>query len=132
METQVLVQQLEEFGRDMDWLQKYYDNLTEKYPNEHVAVLDEKIVDHDKDLKRLMGRIEAKYPAKRDRVAIKFISLEKVELILWILIDSGASRTTILDNDAIMLGIDHDHLENKHSLFLNKKKDVVIISDENG
>ena len=48
------------------------------------------------------------------------------------LIDSGASRTTILDNDAIMLGIDHDHLENKHSLFLNKKKDVVIISDENG
>lgn len=82
MKTQVLTQQLEEFERDMDWLQKHYDNLTEKYPKEHVAVLDEKIVDHDKDLRKLMGRIEAKYPAKRDRVAIKFISPEKVELIL--------------------------------------------------
>jgi hypothetical protein len=82
VETQELAQQLEGFERDMDWLQKHYDNLTEKYPNEHVAVLDEKIVDHDKDLRRLMGRIGAKYPAKRDRVAIKFISPEKIELIL--------------------------------------------------
>ena len=76
-----MAQQLEGFERDMDWLQKYYDDLTEKYPNEHVAVLDEKIVDHDKDLRRLMGRIEAKYPAKRDRVAIKFISPEKIDLM---------------------------------------------------
>lgn len=115
------------------------------------------------------------------------------------LIDSGASRTTIMDNDAVMLGIDPEQLEkstegttgiggvvdtyiipmvtlifrtstgiheevfdriftlkhnprnkreeqrikripsllgrdfiNKYSLFLNKKKDVVLISDEDG
>ncbi len=77
-----MVQQMEGFGRDMDWLQKHYNDLKEKYSNEHVAVLDEKVVDHDRDLRRLMGRIEVKYPKERDRVAIKFISLEKVELIL--------------------------------------------------
>ena len=82
METQVLAQQLERFERDMDWLQKHFDDLTEKYPNEYVAVLDEKVVDHNIDLRRLMGRIEAKYPKELDRVAIKFISPEKVELIL--------------------------------------------------
>ena len=65
METQVLVQQLEGFGRDMDWIQKRYDTLTEKYPNEHVAVLDEKVVDHDMDLRRLMGRIRLEYPEAR-------------------------------------------------------------------
>lgn len=115
------------------------------------------------------------------------------------LIDSGASRTTIMDNDAVRMGIDHDQLEksvegtigiggvvdtyiipmvtlifrtstgiheegfdrvftlkhkprnkreekrirripsllgrdfiNKYSLFLNKKKGVVIISNEEG
>lgn len=82
MEIQAIVQQMEDFERDMDWLQEHYDNLKRKYPYEHVAVLDEKVVDHDRDLRRLMGRIEAKYPKEHDRVAIKFISPEKVELIL--------------------------------------------------
>lgn len=82
MEIQAVVQQMEDFERDMDWLQKHYDDLKKKYPHEHVAVLDEKVVDHDRDLRRLMGRIEVKYPKEHDRVAIKFISPEKVELIL--------------------------------------------------
>ena len=77
-----MVQQLERFERDMDWFQQQYDSLTKKYPHEYVAVLDETVVGHDKDLRKLIGTIEGKYPEKRDRVAIKFISPEKIELIL--------------------------------------------------
>ena len=50
METQVLIQHLEGFERDMDWIQKRYDNLVETYTNEYVAVLDERVVDHDRGL----------------------------------------------------------------------------------
>ncbi|MCH8070072.1 MAG: hypothetical protein IID16_12525 [Candidatus Marinimicrobia bacterium] len=82
METQSLVQQLEGFERDMDWIQKHYDSLKEKYPNKHVAVLDEGVVDHDRDLRKLMDRIKLKYPEVQDRVAIDFVSPEKIELIL--------------------------------------------------
>ena len=82
METQALVQELEGFEKDMDWIQKRHDHLTEKYPNEHVAVLDEKVVGHDMDLRRLMERIRSKCPEAHDRVAIKFVSPEKIELIL--------------------------------------------------
>ena len=82
METQALVQQLEGFERDMDWIQKRYDNLAEKYTDEHVAVLDESVIDHDRDLRRLMGRIRLKYPEVQDRVAIEFVSPEEIELIL--------------------------------------------------
>ena len=53
-----------------------------KISNEHVAILDETVVDHDKDLKMLMERIRLKYPEAHDRVATKFISPEKIELIL--------------------------------------------------
>jgi len=82
MDTQALAQELEGFERDMGWLHKHYDTLKGKYPNEYVAVLDETIVDHHRDLRRLMGRIEAKYPEEHDRIAIKFVSPEKIELIL--------------------------------------------------
>jgi len=82
MENQAMVQQLEKFERDMDWLQRHYDDLAEKYPNEYVAVLDKDVVEHGRDLRRIMGWIEAKYPKEHNRVAVKFISPEKVELIL--------------------------------------------------
>lgn len=77
-----MIQEMERFEKDTDWLQKHYDKLAEKYPDEYIAVLNEKIVDHNRDLRRLMGRIEAKYPKERGRVAIKFVSPRKVELIL--------------------------------------------------
>lgn len=82
METQALVQQLEGFERDMDWIQKHYDNLAEKYTHEHVAVLDESVIDHDRDLRRLMERIRLKYPEAHERVATMFVSIEEIELIL--------------------------------------------------
>lgn len=88
METQAMIQQMEGFERDMDWLQRHYDNLAGKYPDEYVAVLDEKVVDHDRDLRRLMGRIRLKYPEVQDRVAIEFVSPEEIELILPYLRDA--------------------------------------------
>ncbi len=82
MKTQTLMQQLEGFEKDMDWLNSRYEELKSKYPDEFVAVLRENIVDHDRDLSKLMGRLETRFPEDFPRIAIKFVSTKRVELIL--------------------------------------------------
>jgi hypothetical protein len=77
-----LLEQLEGFEEDMKWLNKNYDRLKKEYPEEYVAVLNQKVVDHGDDLKILVARLEEKYPKESDRIAIKYITTKKVELIL--------------------------------------------------
>jgi len=79
---QVLLEQLEGFERDMKWLSQYYDKLKEQYPDQYVAVLGHRVVDHDKDLKSLVARLNQKYQADSSRIAIKYVTPKKVELIL--------------------------------------------------
>jgi hypothetical protein len=45
-----------------------------------VAVYEQKVLDHDKELNALMKRIESKYSA--DRIFVDFVSSEKLTLIL--------------------------------------------------
>ena len=79
---QVLLEQLEGFERDMKWLSQHYDKLKEQYPDQYVAVLAHRVADHDSDLKSLVARLNEKYQADSGRIAIKYVTPKKVELIL--------------------------------------------------
>jgi len=44
--------------------------------------MDGKVIDHDKDLVRLVERLRKKYPEKYEQIAVEFIASKEVELIL--------------------------------------------------
>jgi hypothetical protein len=77
-----LLEQLESFEADMKWLSQHYESLRQRYPDQYVAVLHRVVVDHDADLKKLMRRLEAKYPGKSGSMAVEYIAAKKVDLIL--------------------------------------------------
>jgi hypothetical protein len=79
---QAFLEQLEGFERDMKWLSQHYDRLKEQYPDQYVAVLAYSVVDHDSDLKSLVARLDEKYQADSGRIAIKYVTTKRVELIL--------------------------------------------------
>ncbi len=70
----------DEHDKNWPWFEEHYDELVRKFDGEFVAVHEQKVVDHDRELSALMNRIEAKYPA--DHVFVDFVSGEKLTLIL--------------------------------------------------
>jgi len=62
------------------WFKRNYPRLVSKYDGEYLAVYECKVVDHDKDLSNMVGRVRGKFPF--DRVLIEFVSKEKVVLVL--------------------------------------------------
>ncbi len=77
-----LVKQLKAFEEDTNWLFEHYDELKHTYAEEFVAVLGKKVVDHDPDLRRLMGRLRQKYPKEANRAAVEYVSKKKLEYVL--------------------------------------------------
>jgi len=63
-----------------EWFRKNYSRLVAKFDGEYVAVFRCKVVDHDGDLSRLVGRVRTKFPF--ERVLVEFVSREKVVLVL--------------------------------------------------
>jgi hypothetical protein len=70
----------DEHDKNWSWFEEHYDKLVEKFDGEFVAVHEQRVVDHDRELSVLMKRIEARYPA--DRVFVDFVSSKKLTLIL--------------------------------------------------
>jgi hypothetical protein len=70
----------EEHDKNWSWFEKHYNELVEKFDGEFVAVYEQKVVDHGKELNALMKRIKSKYSA--DRIFVDFVSSEKLTLIL--------------------------------------------------
>lgn len=70
----------EEHDKNWSWFEKHYNELVEKFDGEFVAVYEQKVVEHDKELNALMKRIKSKYSA--DRIFVDFVSSEKLTLIL--------------------------------------------------
>ena len=77
-----LVKELKEFEEDFVWLNKHYDELKEKYPEEYVAVFGRRVIDHDPGLEELMKRLKEKYPEDSDKVAIKYVTKRRFEMVL--------------------------------------------------
>jgi len=54
-----------------------------EYPDEWIATFQKRVFDHDKDLYKLMKRIEKEFHDESGLVAVEYVSPEKVEMILW-------------------------------------------------
>ena len=70
----------DEHDKNWFWFRKHYEELVKKFDGEFVAVYEQKIVDHHKELSVLMKRIKAKYT--EERIFVDFVSSEKLTLIL--------------------------------------------------
>ena len=70
----------DEHDKNWSWFEEHYEELVKKFDGEFVAIYEQKVVDHDRELRVLIKRVEAKYPA--DHVFVDFVSSEKLTLIL--------------------------------------------------
>lgn len=77
-----VLQKLRRFGNDSMWIDRHYEQLRAKCPNEWVAVLDGVVIVHDKTIEALMQVLEEMYPEDAGDIAVEYISKEKVELVL--------------------------------------------------
>jgi len=63
------------------WIIDNYTAIQTKYPDEHIAVLNKQVIDHDKDLNELLKRLHKDYFEISD-ILIRFISKEKITLVI--------------------------------------------------
>ena len=70
----------DENEKNWSWFMEHYEELVEKFDGEFVAIYQQRVVDHDKNIGSLMKRIRKKYPLSR--VLVEFVSKEKLALIL--------------------------------------------------
>ena len=70
-----------EISECQKWIINNYQDLQTKYPDEHIAVHNKQVIDHDKDIQILLKRLGAQYWDFR-HISIRFISKEKVALVI--------------------------------------------------
>jgi hypothetical protein len=61
---------------DTKWLMRNYDGIRAQYGGEYVAILNQRIVGHDRDLIRLRKQV------KNTSIVIQYVYKEKPHLIL--------------------------------------------------
>ena len=69
-----------EWTRNHVWFRSHYQRLARSYDRQNIAVYQAKVIDHDKNLTRLLNRVKKNYP--EDRVVVEYVSRGKRELIL--------------------------------------------------
>ena len=71
---------------DAVWLAENIDyglNLRKTYSDQYVAVDDKRVIDADKDLRRLVSRLKQKHPLERvGSFYITYITKTKIDLII--------------------------------------------------
>jgi len=70
----------DEHDKNWFWFKEHYKELVKKLDGEFVAIYEQKVIGHDKELSALMKRIKAKYP--EEHIFVDFVSSEKLTLIL--------------------------------------------------
>lgn len=71
---------LEESERNEKWFRDHYDELVERFDGENVAIYKGDVVDHDRDLVKLVERAKGKYPMRL--TLFKYVSKEKLVFLL--------------------------------------------------
>jgi hypothetical protein len=64
--------------RNWSWFKENYDDLVRRFDGEFVAVFECTVVDHDKDLSRLVSRIRKNL----SRVLVEYVTSRKIVLVL--------------------------------------------------
>jgi hypothetical protein len=80
MESAVAV--LYRYEENVRWLSRHYDRLKMKYKDEWVAVLNKTVVDHDREMARLVERLRKKHPDAYSEIAVDYVTAREIELIL--------------------------------------------------
>lgn len=70
----------DEWSESHRWFRSNYQKLARKYDGQNVCVYKRRVVDHDRDLDRLLKRVRKKYPT--DRAVVEWVLRWKPKLIL--------------------------------------------------
>jgi hypothetical protein len=73
---------LSNYEENAKWLIKHHQKLKTKFNNEWVAVLNKTIIDHDRNLNKLVKRLRKKHPKAYSQIPIEYITTKEIELIL--------------------------------------------------
>jgi len=77
-----VVAMLSRYEENVKWLSKHYEELKKKFRDEWVAVLKGAVVDHDRELARLVERLRKKHPEAYNEIAVEYVTAKEIELIL--------------------------------------------------
>lgn len=76
---ELVKEMLSTFKENNRWIIDNYDQLAGKFKDEWVAIMNLTVLDHDKDLKKLVDRIKAKHLSNYTQIAVDYISTEEIE-----------------------------------------------------
>lgn len=77
-----VVAMLSRYEENVKWISKHYEELKKRFRDEWVAVLKEAVVDHDRELARLVERLRKKHPKAYNEIAVEYVTAKEIELIL--------------------------------------------------
>jgi NurA-like 5'-3' nuclease len=55
------LEKIKKFNENLKWFQSHYEELTDQYKGEYVAINNNQIIDHDKDVHILVERLRKQY-----------------------------------------------------------------------
>jgi ribosomal protein L20 len=64
------------------WISKHYEELKKKFRDEWIAVLNGAVVDHDRQLNKLVQKLRRRYPKNYNEIAVEYMTIKEIELIL--------------------------------------------------
>lgn len=81
MGKEEILQQLDEFSEDMDWISETQKKLRKKFADKYIAVMNSQVIESDSDLDTLLQKLKeaGRNPSS---IPIEFISREPQRLIL--------------------------------------------------
>jgi len=70
------------FEDNAKWVSRHYEELKKRYVDEWIAVLNETVVDHDRELGKLVKRLRRKHPENYSEIVVEYVTAKEIELIL--------------------------------------------------
>ena len=74
--------ELEQYENDLAWVLENYASLIEKYGNEFVAVLNQKVLSHASTIQQLKEELSTKFKEESNRAVIEFVYTEHPNFVL--------------------------------------------------
>lgn len=82
LEMEPVVAMLSRCEENAKWLSSHYEELKKRFKDEWIAVLNKAVVDHDRELGRLVKRLRKKYSEAYNEIAVEYVTTKEIELIL--------------------------------------------------
>lgn len=73
---------LSRYEENAKWISKHYDVLKKRFRDEWIAVLNGVVVDHHRELSKLVVRLRKKFPESYSEIAVEYVTAKEIELIL--------------------------------------------------